>query len=148
MQIKNIVRALVLFPIVALAADKIQPFNVKPGLWESTMTFTTGANAGGNARTTTSKHCVTKEQLEKGPDFGRSPECTPTVITSTSSKAEVRIVCETQNMKGSGTLSIEALTPESVKGTGQSTMTSGGYTVNVSTSFNSKWLGASCGETR
>jgi hypothetical protein len=48
-------------------------------------------------------------------------------------------------MKMSGTINVEALSPESVKGSAQTTAT-GNHTMNVNATFTSKWLGSSCGD--
>jgi hypothetical protein len=128
--------------VAVWAADKFQPLNIKPGLWETTATMTT---TGGKPTTTTYKRCMTREDLQKTPKFVQNDKCTMTIIDSTSSKADVRMVCDTQGMKGSGTMHIEVLNPESVKATGQTTMNGSGYAMDVTTSYTSKWLGATCG---
>jgi hypothetical protein len=171
---KMIVGALLLCSLAALAADKLQPLNVKVGLWETTMTTTTSgtmpipadllsrltpeqrarmeermkANSRENTRTNTYKSCLTKEQLEKGPDFGDKKQCTQTVITSTSSKAELRVVCDMQDTKASGIMHVEALSPENVKGSGQMSVSGGGHTMNVNTALTGKWIGPNCGDVK
>ena len=161
--------------IFVWAADKVQPLNVKTGLWETTATIATSgampipaellskltpeqrarmedrlkASAAEKIKTTTSKKCLTKEELEKGLAFGeQKKECTQTVVTSTSNKAEVRVACENETMNSSGTIQIEALSRESVKGSGQMSVTDGGHTMNANTTFTAKWIGPICGETK
>ena len=154
------------------AGVKLQPMNVKPGLWETTMTMTVAgempippgtldqltpeqrarvearmkANSAGNTNTHTDKSCVTKEDLEKfKSDFGaRGNGCSPTIISSTSSSAKAKISCETQGLSGTGTYEVEALDSEHLKGSSHATMTSGGHTMNMDGKFTSKWLGSSC----
>jgi len=154
------------------AADKIQPLNVKTGLWETTRTTTTSgqmpippellarltpeqrakmeermkANSAEKTRASTSKSCMTKEKLEKAPFSDEQKNCTRTIVRSTSSEAEIKFECDMQGMKANGTLHVEALTPESAKGSAQTTMTGGGRTMNTSGSFTSKWLGPNCGD--
>ncbi len=96
------------------AADKIQPLNVKTGLWETTRTTTTSgqmpippellarltpeqrakmeermkANSAEKTRASTSKSCMTKEKLEKAPFSDEQKNCTRTIVRSTSSEAE------------------------------------------------------------
>jgi hypothetical protein len=174
-KVRTILAGLVLLSSgVVWAADKIQPLNVKLGLWETTTTMTTSgamplpaellsrltpeqrarmeermkANSAEKSTTKTSKNCLTKEQLEKGPAFGEEKGCTQTVVTSTSSKADVRIACETAGMKSEGTLQMEALSTESVKGSGHFTVTGGGHTMNSSSTFSSKWIGPVCEATK
>ncbi len=169
---RNVLLGLVLVLSVAvMAADKIQPLNVKLGLWETTHTTTRSgempippemlakltpeqrakmeermkANSAGRTTTSTSKSCLTKEKLEKAPFSDREKECSPTILTSTTSKAVVKFTCDMSGMKMSGTINVEALNPESVKGSAQTTA-SGNHTMNVNATFTSKWLGPSCGD--
>lgn len=144
MRIRNLVGLLFLLPMGLGAADKIQ-LNVKTGLWETTATTINGRQADTN----TDRECLTREKLEKGLDFGIpksvSLECTQTIVTSTSSKAEIRITCEANGMKVSGTINFEALNPESVRGSTHMTTTRGGRATNMDMNFTSKWLGEACG---
>lgn len=158
------------------AADTVQPLNVKTGLWEMTMTTTTSgtmpisaelaakmtpeqrarmeaamkAHSAEKTRTTTYKSCMTKEKLEKGFDFGqKDSKCTPTVVNSTASSEDARFSCELQvDVKSSGTIHFDALDPENIKGSGQTSTTGGGNTMNVKLSWTGKWIGPACsGET-
>ena len=150
-----------------LLADTL---NVKPGQWEATMTFQASglppippdvlANMtpeqrqmveqrmkGSQApRTTTNKSCITKEQIENGFDVGdKDQACARTIVSSTSSKQEIKIDCSHGNEKTTGTVRIEASSPESIKGTIQMTMsTGGGRSMNTSDTFSAKWLGPIC----
>ena len=99
----------------AWSADKIQPLDVKLGLWETTSTTqmtgmppippevldrmtpeqraqmeaTMGAS-GGQPKAHITKSCMTKERLEKGGSFGEDrPNCKRTVTGSTGSKARL-----------------------------------------------------------
>ena len=160
---------ILLVSVASWAGDKVQPLNIKVGLWESnTSTKTSGAmpipddvlaklspeqrakieermKSGGETHNSTRKHCVTKEDLEKGADFDQEKgECTRNVVESTSSKLVVRYSCHGQEMEGSGNLSIEALSPENVRGVADSTMNAGGRTMKAHTTFTSKWVGGTC----
>ena len=170
---RTILAGLVMLSSVAVwAADKLQPLNVKTGLWETTTTrITSGempipaeflarltpeqrgkmearmkANSAEKTKTNTntSKSCMTKEKLEKAPFSDEQKDCTRTIVTSTSNKAEVRFTCEKADTMVNGTINIEALDPENVKGSGNTTMTGGGHTMNTSGAFTSKWLGTDC----
>jgi Protein of unknown function (DUF3617) len=150
---------------------KIQPLNVKPGLWETTTTHKTSgappipqealakltpeqrarleermrANSTGSTNTDTSKHCVTKEELEKA-DFGQGKgECTYTIQTSTSTQAKGKYSCNVEGMKVNGAVDITAPDSEHIKGSSQGSLSGNGRTMNVETTFSSKFLGASCG---
>jgi len=156
------------------AADKGPSLNVKPGQWETTMTTTTSgempipaellskltpeqrarmeekmkANSGEKTRTLTEKSCVTKEQIDTGFAFGHDQgKCTHTVVSSTSSTVEVRLECTGAGMNSSGTMRFEALSPESVKGSGQTNANGGGHSMNVHITFTGKWLGPVCKKT-
>lgn len=167
------VGAFLILSAAAWAADKPQPFNVKTGVWETTTTMTTTgglpipddlmskltpeqrarieermkASSGGKTKTTTSRSCVTKEDLQKAPKFGLDPKsCTTTVISSTGTRAEVHAECEMDGVKGNGTMVFEALSQESVKSSGHSTATLNGQTINVTSSSTAKWIGSTCAE--
>jgi hypothetical protein len=151
------------------AADTV-PLDVKTGQWEGTNTSaTTGAppippevlsrmspeqrakmeeniKAMGAPRTTTTKSCVTKEQIAKAFDMGQQQKsCTRTVVTSSATKQEIHIECSTDKMKSTGTLRVEALNSESVKGSMQMTMTgAGNNAMTMNSTFTAKWLGPTC----
>jgi hypothetical protein len=159
----------------AWVTDKVQPLNVKLGLWETTTTVASSgempippdllakltpeqrakmeermkARSAGQARTTTRKSCLTKEQLDKALAFGEDRKsCTRTVITSTSSKLGVRFECAEQGMKVEGTVQVEALSPENVEGSVHMTGAGSGHTMNTTSNFTSKWLGPACGDVK
>jgi uncharacterized protein DUF3617 len=172
---RNIYVGVILMASVAVwAADKVQPLNVKVGLWEVTMNMTSSgempvpaellarltpeqrarvdermkARSAEKTKTTTHKNCLTKENLDQGTTFGEDKKsCTRTIIASTSSKAEVRLVCEDQGMKTDATFQIDALSAESVKGSVHMMMDGGGHTMNSNSSFTAKWIGPVCGAT-
>jgi hypothetical protein len=170
--VKRIVIA-VMLSSAAWAQTKFQPLNVKPGLWESTITSTTSGqmpipaemlarlspeqraklearmkqNSTPKSRTYTNRDCETKEKLAEQP-FNSAKECKQTITASTSTKAEVKMVCEFGDVKSSGTMRIDVLSPENVKGSGQMTSNGGGHSMTVDTSFSAKWLGPSCGDVK
>ena len=148
---------------------KLQPLNVKPGLWETTVTRKMAGEmpippgmldklspeqrarleqrmkSNSGASTSTSKSCVTKEDLEKSPDFGQGKgECTYTIQTSTSTEAKGKYRCTTEGMNASGALDIVAVNQENVKGTSHGTMSGGGHDLQFDSSFTSKWVSANC----
>ena len=153
------------------AATKLQPLNIKPGLWETTRTYTMvgempipadmlaklspeqrarfeermKAHSAANTKTVTDKKCLTKQDLEQA-DFGGSKgECTQTIISSTSNKATGTLSCDVEGVTVKGSIEIEALDQEHVKGLSHGTATGGGRARNVDTTFTSKWIGPSCG---
>src|SRR5580704_9532207 len=151
------------------AADKYQPLDVKTGLWEVTTTVSTSGQmpippdllakltpeqrakfeqqmSGRSlqpAKPIVSKHCLTQEQLDKGASFGEDRKsCQHTVVSSTRSKAEVRMNCEENDMK------VEAVDSENVKGQTQTTATGSNRTMNSNSTFTAKWLGPACDATK
>jgi hypothetical protein len=172
----NFILAVIVFSSLTLfAADKITPLNVKEGLWEMTVTHSmTGmppmpaippdalakmtpeqrsgmeAMMKGGASTDVRKECITKEKIEKQSAFNDDRrECTRTVLTSTSSKLEMKIHCEHgQHGSTDGTLLIEAVGSDTVKGKMQSVTNGSGRTMNMDFTFNSKYLGPACGDVK
>ena len=156
------------------AADKPQPLNVKPGLWETTMTTTTSgempipaellskltpeqrarmlekmkANSGGKTRTFTDKACVTKKQLEDGFEFGHEQgKCARTVVNSSGSVIDVQVACADEGMNTTGTVHFEALSPESIKGSSQMNANGGGHAMSFHIIYTAKWIGPVCSKT-
>ena len=147
---------------------KYQPLNVKPGLWEKTLTITrTGAlpippemlnrltpeqrarmeermkaNSAGHTTTNTETSCITREDLEKPMKFDN--QCTWTILESTSTKAKGNVSCEGSGMKMNGNGEFGAPDPEHMKGSVHTTSSGGGNTMTIDATFTSKWLSASC----
>jgi hypothetical protein len=157
------------------AADKAQPLNVKVGLWEVTTTATHSgemplpadllakltpeqrakmeqrmkANSSGSTKSTTRKSCMTKEKLDKGSAFDEDKQnCTRTIVTSSSSKLDMRVQCDEDGVKNDGTFLVEALSSESVKGTVHLTARGGDHTFNMASTFTAKWIGPVCGDVK
>jgi Protein of unknown function (DUF3617) len=156
-----------------VCAAQTTPLNVKPGEWESTMTNETSgqlpvpqemidkltpeqrakmeammkARGMQGPRTTVTKHCVKKEDLDK--PFAKNDEkkaCKQTILTSSSTKQEVHMDCEMGGGKQTGTLKLEALDSSTVKGSMQMVASNGARTMNVNSTFSAKWLGPACTE--
>jgi hypothetical protein len=155
----------------AWAADAPPTLDVRPGMWEATTTTeTTGvppippeilakmtpeqkamlearmkAGTSQGPKTTVNKHCITKEELNKGLTFGDDHgSCKRTVVNGSSSKQEIRIECGNAGIKGSGTIRIEAIDPEHVKFSVQVTSGDGSHAMKINTTGTSKWLSAPC----
>jgi hypothetical protein len=165
---------ILLISVAVLAATKLQPLNVKVGLWEVSQTVTTSgqlpisadalsklspeqrarieermkANSAPTTRTTTHKSCMTKEKLQTDPMFLEKSNCTWTVLTSTSSKADLRGVCVEQDVKAHMALHVEALNSENVKGSSQGSVSGGDHTMNANSTFIAKWVGSACGNVK
>ena len=161
--------------VAVWAADKVQPLNVKVGLWEVSTTMTRSgqmpmpaeflarltpeqrarmeermkANSAEKTKTTTRKECMTKEKLARDSAFGEDDRrCTRTVVSSTGSKTKVKIQCAYEGAKNDGTFVMEALNSESIKGSGQIMATGGGHTMNSSSTITGKWIGPVCGSVK
>jgi hypothetical protein len=147
------------------AADTFHPLDVKPGQWESTMSVvTTGAPPIPSdvlARMTPemrakmeerlkgkpiiTKSCVKQEDLDKPLTMGHDDKaCSRKLISSSSSKQEIHVECSREKTKSSGTILIEAMNSENVKGTVQMTSTTADRTMNIDSSFTAHWIGPTC----
>jgi hypothetical protein len=140
---KTVLLTAILLSGVALLAATLEPLNVKPGLWQVTMTNTISGLP--KPTTNTYKSCVKKEDLNKYPFTDPKDKCNWTVQTSTSSKMDATGTCMPGDMgKVDFNIHLEALDSENVKGTGQLTFNgpSGAMTGNYSAT--AKWTSATC----
>jgi hypothetical protein len=161
----------------AWGAD-IHPLDVKQGQWETTSSMQMSgmpaatippdilakmppeqrakveammaARAG---KPTARTSCMTKEKMHEAWNTGQEAlkTCTTTVLTSTGSKQEMRVECNRNGMKTSGTIKVEALDSEHIKGTVQMMSddpSKSGPGMNMSYTFTSKWVGEACTETK
>jgi len=107
------------------------------------------ANSAAHANTTTEKHCLTREDLDKDRlKLAEAKECTTTVLNTTSTTVKAKLVCDQEGMHATGTLELVAPDPEHVNGSYQSAVNSDGHTMNVEGTWTSKWMGSSCGDVR
>jgi hypothetical protein len=155
-----------------LSAADLRPLAVKTGQWETTMSGqTTGQpplpdellkrlspeqraqvekamqeKALGGRKTTLNKSCLTKEKLDKGFNLGdeNTKACKPTLVASSGSSQEIHLDCARQGMKSTGTVKVEAMNPENVKGTLQMSVSNAGRTMNINYTFTAKWIGPAC----
>ncbi|HKW02549.1 MAG TPA: DUF3617 family protein [Vicinamibacterales bacterium] len=127
---------------VAMLAAQARP-NVKLGLWETVMTME-GMGPG-----QPQKLCITAAKLANGAfDEVPNQECKRTVTGSTATSMDVSEACANPKdpaMTGTGTLHIQVLTPESVKGTLATKLSMGGRAMTMNGTFTSKFVSADCG---
>lgn len=150
---------------------KIQPLNVKPGLWETTVMYSMAGQLpmsaemlnrmtpeqrarleeamraeSANGHTTTYKNCMKKQDLEN-PDFTDKKQCTWTTLESSSTRVKGSASCDykDQGMKVSGSGEFVAVDQEHVKGNMHMTANGGGREMNTNSVFTSKWLRSDCG---
>jgi len=162
-----------LFCSSILAAD-LHALDVKTGQWETT---TTGQMTGmpaippealarltpeqrakmesamgaRGAKPMVSTYCLTKEKLEQAWNTGQNAKnCTTNVTSSSSSKQEVHMECNQNGAKTIGTVKVEAVDSEHIRGSFQMMTASSdaGHTMNMNYTFTSKWLGAACTESK
>ncbi len=178
MQTKLFLALIVFSLSVLWATDKITPLNVKEGLWEITVTHSmTGMPAMpaippdalakmppeqrarieaamkqsgmGGPTTDVRKDCITKEKLEKQTAFSDNrKECTRTVVNSTGNKLEIKLHCEDKQTSTDGTLLVEALSSDNVKGSMHFVTNSNSRTMNMDFTFSSRYLGPACGDVK
>jgi hypothetical protein len=147
--------------------------DVKPGQWETTMTGQmTGVPAippdvlnkltpeqrakvesamgAHGAKPIVSSSCMTKEKLQQAWNTGQDSmkACTTSVTTSTSSKQEIHMECDRSGTKTSGTVRVEAVDSEHIRGSFQMTAVTSetNHSMNMNYTFISKWVGAACTE--
>lgn len=154
-------------------AVTFEPLNVSTGLWENSLTTTIGGDtmaaagllshlsperrakmearmrerAAAGGRTSTYQSCVTADNLKQAP-FADQQNCTSTLLTSTSSEIKLNLECTMQDIKGNGTLDIQATSPTSVQGTGSGSATSNGQTMTTSYLFKGHWVKSDCGDVK
>jgi hypothetical protein len=157
--------------VTTLAADDIQPLNVKTGLWDITVTndvkgeppipqdrldkLTPEQRArlermwkdreAKGAQTKTRKTCVTEAKLKSYEFLDQEPSCTRTVIHSSSRELNFRVQCSSDEGTRVSTYHIQALSPENIKGTIRFENSSGERTLNISNEFTGTWSGPICG---
>jgi hypothetical protein len=150
------------------------PLDVKPGQWETTMTTAGGSplasvppgvldrltpdqrakveaqmKAGaGQQRTSVTSSCVTKEDISKAFQPSELPQtCKYNMTSSTASQIRMTMNCDTDKAKMTGTVQIDALDSEHVKGsTDMVASLPNGQPMNSKATFTSKWVGPACTE--
>ena len=103
------------------------------------------AGATQGPKTEVRKHCISKEDLNKGLSFGgERGTCQRTLVSGTSHKQEIRIECGNAGIKSTGTIRIEAVDSEHAKFSVQITSGDGEHTMKINTTGTSKWVGGQC----
>jgi len=158
-----------------LSAADLYALDVKTGQWETTVTGqTTGmpaippealaqltpeqrakvesAMGARGAKPLVSTHCTTNETLKQAWNTGQiTKACTTTLTTSSATKQEVHMECNQNGTKTIGTVKVEAVDSEHIRGSFQMTAAasdSGGHAMSMNYTFTSKWLGAACTESK
>lgn len=163
--------ALLLSGATAVVLAQAPLLDVKPGLWEVTMTSSTetagappadtskmtpaqkaqmqaATRAMAQPRTDTQKKCVTKEAAAKGlievePEEG----CKDTVTANTKTAFDMKRVCTGDRTENS-TTHMEASSREAMRATVATSVTEDGSTQKMNVSLAAKWLSADCGSVK
>ncbi len=157
-------------PMTATAA---KPLFLKPGLWQTSMStqvsratpiteselaklppdqrskvqaFGKSVESGGRPQNRTFTSCITQQDLSKPFAIGdeRPGSCKRTLVASSSTRQEIRIECTRGQATSVGDMHIQVVDPAEVKGTSQMKSTSGGVSMDVKISFDSRWVAAAC----
>jgi hypothetical protein len=160
--------ALTLVALTAAGADKL---NVKVGLWEITsisrfsgmpplpkevldkmtpqqradMEAKIKAAAAEEPEPEVSSECITQEDLEKPFNSANAEECKQTIVRTTRTTQEIRLVC-TGKTKGSGTFRVTSPTPETMTGDLDLKVGEGANVMSITSKIKGRWLGADCGD--
>ena len=104
-----------------------------------------GAMASGKPMTTTSKDCIRKEDLARMiPNANKDQSCKVTLVSSSGTKQELKMDCASNLGKQTGTIVVEALSPESTRFNLQLAANQEGHAMNMTINGTSRWLGAAC----
>jgi septal ring-binding cell division protein DamX len=156
------------FPMASQAAEKL---NVKLGLWEITsQTETRGmpplpkelldkltpeqrrkmeadikAEQAKGPEKDTDRECITQKDLEQPFESANTKECKQTIVTTTRTSQEVRIVC-TGGVPGSGLLKVTTTSPEQMTGSLDLKLGAGAESMTINAKLQGRWLSADCGD--
>lgn len=168
---RSIVRACVVAAgvvgAVAARADSAA-LNVKPGLWEMTVQLSglplipqdklagmppeqrakVAAMLGAVTQPHTTKTCLTKEKLARGPlELNESNKsCKRTVVANSATTLDLKLECPVEGGALSTSLHVEAPTPEALKGT--SVIVHPNRAGTTTSTIQGKWVSADCGGVR
>jgi hypothetical protein len=93
----------------------------------------------------TDRECVTQKDLERPFETSNAKECKQTIVTTTRTSQEVRIVC-TGGMPGSGQLKVSAPSPEKMSGLLDMKLGDGAGAMTIKSQLQGRWLSSDCGD--
>ena len=167
--------ALLALSTVIAAVDKVQSVQLKLGLWEVTTTVTANkelpipagllekltpkqrarveervrASSSDAPKITKRTYCLTEEQLNEGPTFGQEPKsCKRTALTSSDKTVRLRMACFDNDRESDGTLQVEALASDRVRGSVKFSLAGAEASPNSAATFSARWIGPVCSSTR
>lgn len=165
---KTIAAAMLLTALSAAGAERL---DVKLGLWEMTsimrfsgmpplpkelldkltpeqrakMAADLKAAAAEEPEPEVSSECITQEDLDKPFESANADECTQTVVRTTRTTQEIRMVC-TGKVKGSGVFRVTTPTPETMTGELDLKAGEGPDAFTLKGTVKGRWLGPDCGD--
>ena len=139
----------------AWAADATEPLDIKPGLWEITLTVRTSGlppiranqRVPEGPRTTVKRSCLEERELHQPLllTFGGVGQgCRQTLAKASRTGQEIRVECGKGAARGGGTIHIEAIDNEHAKVFSQWSAADGSRTLEMSSTAALRWLGTVC----
>ena len=106
------------------------------------------ARAGGPMVTTT-KICITREQLNNPMAFSRPDRTsTPKVVSSSATRQQIHVECTHQGGKVAGDLTVERIDSEHIKGNMAMKGGMEGHPVDIKMTFDTTWVASDCGNVK
>lgn len=162
------------FGVAAAYAGPVT-LNVRPGLWEMTISSQGGgmppippqalarltpeqrakfqaamaAHMAGANKPHAYKSCITETTLQRGFDTGDANaqrKCTQTILSGSASVMDGREECTGERMHMSGRFHFVASNPQTVNGTIDMTVSGGSHSMTMKEVVHGTWLGADCGQ--
>ena len=154
----------------ATAIAQAPALDIKSGLWETTTVANVDMGGmpamdtsqmtpqqkakmeeamkiAGAQHTDTQRRCVTRDDISKSMFPSAQEGCKDAVTANTKTMLDVTRTCTGAHNETSK-VHMEAISPESTKGTISSTSQQGGRTQKMNISFTSKWVAADCGKAK
>jgi hypothetical protein len=149
------------FPAAAIAAHG------KVGLWEITTHMSMpgmearippealarmkamGMQMPGN-QTFSAQHCMTAEEVaqDRPPPMRHAEDCTTSNLTHDAHSVNVDMICKGADLDGTGHVNVTYDSDEHYSGSFTFTGTGHGHPMNMSNSFEGKWISADCGSVK
>jgi hypothetical protein len=93
----------------------------------------------------TDRECITQKDLERPFETANAKECKQSIVTTTRTSQEVRIVCS-GGIPGSGVLKVSTPSPEKMTGSLDLKLGEGADAMTIKSQLQGKWLGSDCGD--
>lgn len=108
------------------------------------------AARGQSGGTRVTKFCLTREALQRGPDFGAEtrPSCKRTIRTRSRTAWEMQETCTERGGRQTIHVRYQAPSPDTMQGTVEIAMNDGGRQMTMRQDMRGRWLGANCGDVK